>query len=100
MTSNLYQRIYEVVAQIPKGKVATYGQISKIVECNPRVVGYAMRNITEKMNLPWYRVINSRGKVSFPLDSDAYFEQRSLLEAEGVTFSEKNVISLDKFGWI
>jgi len=99
-SSNLYSRIFEAVSLVPKKKVSTYGQIAKIVNCSPRVVGYAMHTIKEEDNIPWFRVINSKGKISFPKDSEGYFCQRAILESEGIIFSEKGKINLKKFGWI
>ena len=68
MTEPLYPKIYALVRQIPSGKVASYGQISKIVGgCSGRMVGYAMsalKSTRELDDVPWQRVINSQGKCS------------------------------------
>ena len=83
-----YERIWEVVARIPRGKVANYGQIARIAGLGKRarLVGYALHSAPDEMVLPWHRVINAQGKISFPRDSDSYQRQRGLLEAEGIVF--------------
>ena len=96
--TDLYKKIYEIVRKIPKGKVSTYGQIAKIADCSPRVAGYAMHSVKDK-NIPWQRVINSKGMISFPESSQGYDEQRAILEAEGIFFNEKGKIDLKEFGW-
>ncbi len=97
--SELYERIFSITKSIPSGKVATYGQIAKIVGCSPRVAGYAMHSVSQEDEVPWFRVINSKGKISFPEGSEGYDEQRAILEAEGIVFDEKGKIDLTKFGW-
>jgi len=98
----MYQRIYAIVRQIPAGKVATYGQIARIVPgCDARMVGYAMaalRDTNEDEAVPWQRVINSQGKIS--LTGEGYALQRQLLEQEGILFSEKGVVDFNEFGWL
>jgi methylated-DNA-protein-cysteine methyltransferase related protein len=102
--SPLYQRIYAIVRQIPPGKVASYGQISRIVGgCTPRMVGYAMaalRSSKDIPEVPWQRVINSQGKISPHGEGFGSAIQRQLLEDEGITFSLEGVIDFDRFGWI
>jgi methylated-DNA-protein-cysteine methyltransferase-like protein len=93
--SELYAQIYFLVKQVPLGKVVTYGQIADIVGCNPRVVGYAMHSIQPEDDVPWHRVINSRGKISIQ-DDDT---QRQMLEAEGVQFSAAGVVSLAQYAY-
>jgi len=93
-----YQRIYDVIRQIPVGKVATYGLISEIEgTCTPRMVGYALSNVKEEMYLPWHRVINSSGRISMK-DPEANAIQKSLLEQEGVVFKGEKV-NLKEFLW-
>ncbi|NQV18225.1 MAG: MGMT family protein [Armatimonadetes bacterium] len=94
--TNLYDRIFEIVNLIPAGSVATYGQIAHLVGCSPRVVGYAMHSVSAEDDVPWQRVINSKGKISFP---EGYDEQKAILEAEGVVFDKMGKIDLKKFGW-
>lgn len=98
--SELREIIWQVVAVIPKGKVATYGQVAEIAgyPSHARFVGSTLRNLPKNTSLPWYRVINAQGKISFAEESDAYQRQRSLLEAEGVVFLNAKV-SLRVYGW-
>ncbi|MCH9674219.1 MAG: MGMT family protein [Gammaproteobacteria bacterium] len=61
----LFAEIYRVVARIPRGRVATYGQIATYLErCTPRQVGYALARADDTVDIPWHRVINHRGEVS------------------------------------
>lgn len=98
-SSGLYARIYQVVRMIPRGRVATYGQIAAYVgRCSPRQVGYAMAALPYG-DVPWHRVINSRGKISFPENSRGAMEQRDLLEEEGVVFDRTGLVDLKRYGW-
>jgi len=98
---NTYQRIYQMVKKIAPGKVATYGQIARLAGLagHARQVGYALHNLPSGSDVPWQRVINSRGRLSFPEESVAWHMQKSILESEGVKFSENNTISLLKYQW-
>lgn len=97
---SLYQRIYAVVDQIPAGKVATYGQIAKIVgQCSPRSVGYAMAAIPFGMEVPWQRVINSQGRISDRRRGLGASRQREWLQDEGVVFDEMGIIDLSRWRW-
>jgi methylated-DNA-protein-cysteine methyltransferase-like protein len=97
----LYQKIYDLVRQIPPGKVATYGQIARLVGgCTPRMVGYAMAAVPNGSDVPWQRVINSRGGISPRANPFGEITQRLLLEEEGVHFNERDLTDLDAFGWI
>ena len=85
----LYQRIYLLVKQIPAGKVATYGQIARMVGgCSARMVGFAMSALRDGRDpeVPWQRIINAQGRIS--LHGIGSAEQRFLLEDEGVVFDE------------
>ncbi len=82
----VYERIYAVASQIPPGRLASYGQIAAIEgRCTPRMVGYAMAAVG-KRQIPWQRVINSRGTVSERRHGGGSGRQRRLLESEGVVF--------------
>jgi methylated-DNA-protein-cysteine methyltransferase related protein len=95
-----HERIYAVVKRIPKGKVATYGQIARIVgRCTARMVGYAMAATPEGSRVPWQRVINSQGMISARSHSDGDVRQRVLLEKEGVKFDAKGRVDLTVFQW-
>jgi methylated-DNA-protein-cysteine methyltransferase-like protein len=95
----LYERIYEVVCQVPAGRVATYGQIAAVVgpPCEARTVGYAMAapgRYPASRAVPWHRVINAQGGISTKGD-----RQRRLLEGEGVIFDANGRTDLKRFGW-
>ena len=87
--------------KIPKGKVASYGQIARLAgkPNGARGVGWILNSSAEAHNLPWQRVINSKGKISFPKKTDEYKLQKSLLKSEGIIFLEDDSIDFDKFGW-
>lgn len=96
-----YDRVLEVVRQIPRGQVATYGQIAMIVgNCTPRMVGYCMASLDPDSDVPWQRVINAQGKISPRGVGDGALRQRQLLIAEGVEFSAADRISFRRFGWL
>jgi methylated-DNA-protein-cysteine methyltransferase related protein len=94
-----FPRIYEVVKQVPWGKVTTYGAVAQIVGagCDARLVGYAMAGVNDP-EVPWQRVINARGMIS-PRAGHGAEIQRKRLEAEGVEFDERGRIDFDRFGW-
>lgn len=100
INSELKNSILQTLASIPYGNVATYGQIAKLsgYPGYSRYVGTVLRNLPSESTLPWHRVINSRGCISFAKDSDGYQRQLSLLEKEGIT-PEKGRISLKTYGW-
>jgi len=99
MGSDLYPRIYTLVRQVPKGFVTTYGEVARQVGCSARTVGFAMAALSPGHDVPWQRVINSQGKASTRTDGDGSLVQKLLLEAEGVSFNDRQVIDLDRFGW-
>jgi alkylated DNA nucleotide flippase Atl1/uncharacterized protein YndB with AHSA1/START domain len=96
-----YARIYAVVRRIPKGKVATYGQVAVIAGLpgHARQVGYALNAMPSEAIAPWHRVINAQGGISLRAVPGYEFLQRGLLEAEGVRFGPNGRVSLAKFGW-
>ncbi len=97
---SLREIVWQVVAKIPEGKVATYGQVAKIsgYPSHARFVGTTLRNLPASTILPWYRVINAQGEISFPSGSEAYRRQQSLLESEGIVLVNSK-ISLRDYGW-
>ena len=96
-TRALFPRVYDVVRQVPRGKVTTYGDVAQLVGsgCDARVVGYAMAVCPD--DVPWQRVINSQGKIS--LKGEAAQKQRLRLEAEGIAFDPRGKIDLKRFRW-
>ena len=96
-----YPRIYEIVKQIPYGKVATYGQIADLAGLigKPRVVGYALYRVVDSMEIPWHRVINAKGEVSrSSLRDGKDHQQQSLLEGEGIIFNNRK-LDLNIYRW-
>lgn len=91
--------IWQVVAAIPKGNVATYGQIAKLAGYpnHARYVGATLKNLPSDSSLPWHRVVNSKGALAFPIDSEQYQKQKALLEAEGIKF-KSHTLSLNTYG--
>jgi methylated-DNA-protein-cysteine methyltransferase-like protein len=100
--SEIYERIYAVVRAIPRGRVATYGQVAQLAGLGRRArqVGYALFRIAPDADVPWHRVLNARGRVSespHRLGSDDY--QKVLLITEGVEFDGDGVVDLGRFLW-
>ena len=96
----LFKIILEIIKQIPSGRVATYGQIAAMAGTqNPRLVGFALAGLKEGTEIPWFRIINSKGKISFPEGSEGFDIQYSLLQNEGIIFDAKNRINFEQFGW-
>lgn len=97
----MYTRVYEIVAMIPRGTVATYGQIARIVgpPCNARMAGWALRATPSGLDIPWQRVINARGQISTEFREAEARLQRQMLEAEGIEFDERDRTNLGRFGW-
>jgi methylated-DNA-protein-cysteine methyltransferase related protein len=98
---NNYSRIYAVVHRIPKGRVATYGQIATMAGLagQARQVGYALSALPERSTLPWHRVINAAGKISLRRASSGGVTQRLILEREGIRFDAGGRADLERFGW-
>jgi methylated-DNA-protein-cysteine methyltransferase related protein len=96
----LDERILEVVARIPRGRVATYGEIAARAGLprGARRVGRALRNLPARRKIPWHRVINAQGRIALAAGGDSAVRQRALLVAEGVAFSGDR-IDLKRFGW-
>jgi methylated-DNA-protein-cysteine methyltransferase-like protein len=96
---SLHDRIHAVVSRIPRGRIATYGQIAHIAGMprQARLVGYALHALPANTRVPWHRVVNAEGAISTPPRSAA--RQRRLLEQEGVKFDNRGRIPLDDFQW-
>ena len=90
-----FERIYTLVRRIPRGRVTTYRQLGEMCRiADARVVGEAMK---ASRNIPWQRVINSRGQIS--LKGSTGRRQRELLEAEGIAFDEAGSVDFTRAGW-
>ena len=97
--TSTYQRFYGVIRKIPRGRVATYGQIATLAGLpgRARQVGYALHALRGSTTVPWQRVINAAGRISLrPLTGG--ISQRMLLEKEGVVFDGERV-SLARYAW-
>jgi len=99
---NFYAAVYHLVAQIPQGKVTTYGQIARWLghPSAARAVGYALHAMPSGSDIPWQRVINASGRISSRCDRHYESIQRALLEAEGVRFDAYGSVDLQRFGWL
>ena len=98
---NVFEKVYRLVSMIPEGKVASYGQIARMLGSprGARTVGWALHGLPDGTKVPWQRVINSQGRISTScLQHDANL-QRELLEAEGVVFDERDRVDWEVYGW-
>jgi methylated-DNA-protein-cysteine methyltransferase-like protein len=95
----LHRRIHDIVSRIPRGRVATYGQIARIAGLpgQARLVGYALHALPAGTKVPWQRVVNAQGGISTPPGHDE--RQRRLLEREGIRFDARGRIPLESFQW-
>lgn len=93
-----FSRVWALVRRIPRGQVATYGQLSRMIDgrLTPVGIGWAIRAAKEGA-IPWQRVVNAKGGVS--TDNEHPGLQRAMLEAEGVRFARDGLIDLEKHGW-
>jgi methylated-DNA-protein-cysteine methyltransferase-like protein len=96
-----HRRIRRVVERIPRGRVATYGQVAMHAGYPraPRLAGQAMASLPADSEVPWHRVVNARGAVSSRGEPVAEDLQRIMLEDEGVEIGAGGRIDLDRFGW-
>lgn len=94
------ERVWRIVHGIPRGKVTSYGAVAKLAGLprGARMIGRILAQLPEGSTLPWHRVVNSRGCISFPQGSSQHREQRERLFAEGVEFKREK-IDLKRFGW-
>ena len=99
--SEAYGRVYRVVRRIPRGRVATYGQVAKLAGLprGARQVGYALHALHPDSRVPWQRVINQRGEISPRALRGPEVLQQRLLEAEGVRFDTDGRVDLPRFRW-
>lgn len=113
-TISLFNRtVWDIVTQVPGGKVTTYGQIASMIPAPddideadyekqaPRWVGAAMEAVSgvDNKNVPWWRVINSKGGISLPEDRKAGQQQRARLKEEGIEFNGAGLVDFGKYGW-
>ncbi|MFX0114150.1 MAG: MGMT family protein [Candidatus Hodarchaeota archaeon] len=98
MPDSFSKRVKTLIKAIPSGKVASYGQIAKYAGNSraARQVAWLLHSSSRKDNLPWHRVVSSKGRISLP-PSQGYELQKELLEKEGVTFDETGRIDFNRF---
>lgn len=97
-----WARIYAVVRRIPRGRVATYGQVAEVAGLpgQARLVGYALAGLADHGRVPWHRVINAQGRVSARGSGPGgTVLQRVMLEAEGVVFGAGGRVALERYRW-
>jgi len=94
------EEIIGIIKSIPKGKVATFGQIARLAGYanGARQVVRILHTCTEKYDLPWFRVVNAKGEIALSIYNGAD-EQKALLEAEGITFIEEYKVDLAAHLW-
>ncbi|PSB55286.1 MGMT family protein [Chamaesiphon polymorphus] len=100
--SSNYAKIYAVVKQIPCGKVLTYGQVADLAGLygKARLVGYALFKVDIASDIPWQRVVNAKGEISYSIARcGGDYLQKNLLENEGVEFQREDRIDLKKYRW-
>lgn len=97
---NTFEKIYEVVKKIPKGKVATYGQVASLAGNKrwARVVGYALHTNPDPQNIPCYRVVTKDGRPSQAFVFGGINEQINLLKEDGIEFIDDSV-DMKKYQW-
>src|SRR5689334_10411297 len=95
-----YDDVYALVAQVPSGHVVTFGQIARMAGAprSARAVGYAMNNLPYQSRVPWWRVLNASGAISFREGPGPQL-QRAMLEEEGVSFDLYGRADLGRFRW-
>lgn len=95
-----YEKIWQTISRIPYGRVATYGQIARLAGLGKRarMVGYALHHTPDHYDIPWHRVINAQGRISFPPDSEQYRRQHDRLAAEDIPFLGEK-IDLERYRW-
>jgi len=99
-TLSFTQKVKQIIKKIPRGKVATYGQIAAYA-CNPRAarqVAWILNSSSRKDKLPWHRVINRQGKISLK-PNQGYEIQKALLRKEGVKFDKNDRIDFERYLW-
>ena len=97
-----YQKVYLMVSKIPSGKVATYGQIAELINNygRARQVGWALRRLKLPSDVPWHRVINTKGEISMSLSRNGTdWIQKRLLINEGIKFNSKIKIDIKTYLW-
>lgn len=100
-TPSFYLRVYELVRQVPPGRVVTYGQVAVLLgaPAAARAVGYALHFLPDGSDVPWWRVVNAQGGISLKGRGSAADFQRHLLESERVKFDAGGRLELAAYRW-
>ena len=95
------ERIYATVDDIPRGRVATYGQVAEEAGLprRARLVGRALRELPARSDIPWFRVLNASGQISPRGDGSSARKQKRLLEGEGVEVNPRGRVDLERYRW-
>jgi methylated-DNA-protein-cysteine methyltransferase-like protein len=95
-------RIWQVIALIPAGSVATYGDVARQAGMPgaARRVGHSLRRLPQDTKIPWHRVINAQGRISLPEGTASRYIQRTRLEAEGIVFRNSGTVDMSRFRWV
>ena len=102
MEQSLDQRVLQAVCRIPRGQLATYGQIADLIGAFgcARQVGWALRRLKLPSSVPWHRVVNAQGRISMSLSREGSdWIQRDLLLAEGIPVDAEGRLPLSQFLW-
>ncbi len=104
MAESVFEQVYQLVLQIPRGRVMTYGQISRLLDerLSAQGVGWALgATPVDERRIPWHRVVNSKGGISSHRALRSHPNlQRVLLEEEGIEFDDSGRLSLERYLWI
>lgn len=95
MKQKPFEQVYELVKKIPQGKIATYGQIGKLLSLNPRVVGFALRSNKHPENIPCHRVVSKAGKLT-GYAFGGIIKKKEILEKEGITFLDEVTVNVQQ----
>ena len=96
-----YERIYDVVRRIPRGRVASYGQVARLAGLprHARLVGYALHRLPGETRLPWHRVVAAEGRIAKRAFPDDGRWQRGLLEGEGIELDLSGAVPMERYAW-
>ncbi len=99
--AGFFEQVYRLVSLIPTGKVASYGQIAALlgVPRAARTVGWALHGLPEESQVPWQRVINSKGHITNTSSLESAVLQRALLQAEGIQFEPDGYVDMQVYQW-
>ncbi len=100
-STGFFKKVWAIVAHVPIGSIVTYGQVAALLG-NPRAartVGWALHSTPHHIDIPWHRVINSKGRISTDCGEHSPDLQRRLLEHEGIEFDARGYVDVDRYQW-